>query len=40
MAEDRTLEQSRRMWYTFCRITLCVIIGVAILMAALRIFLV
>jgi hypothetical protein len=40
MAEDRTLEQSRRMWQTFCRITLYIIIGVVVLMAGLRIFLV
>ena len=38
--EDRMLEQSRRMWHTFCRIMLYVIIGVVILMAGLRIFLV
>jgi hypothetical protein len=38
--EDRTLEQSQRTWNSFCRLTLYVVIGIVILMACLRIFLV
>jgi hypothetical protein len=39
-AEDRTLEQSRRTWHTFCRIMLYVIIAAVIVLGGMRLFLV